>query len=1093
MSALITELDRAGYGVERLPGQLVPGEIYRLPAPGKGTGNQSGWLVVHSDDAATYGDWSTGEQADWFANNQTKVDIKPLPRPKKRLDETRQASKRAQSIWNSAAPARHDHQYLNTKEINGEGLRQNNAGCLIVPMFDSNSPAPELVNLQFIGSNGTKRFLKGARKAGAFYRLPGRLPRVFVEGLATGKTVNAATGREVIVTFDAGNLLKVTANMAGPGDVVAADNDNAETRGTLFSKRLDQYGTGHKYAEKTGLPYFMPSLPGADFNDVGAEETDATFQRPPISKTPMFDAWHLEPIPLKQSNDKALIKLLSQAETPAVAAAAAKTAANRLSMRAPAGISLIQIRSFIEQNVKPGLIHPVTLDRLIERLTYAQAYRKAAALEAVEIPAEFKQRHHYAAVESLPKLQPEDYQGVIIVRAPMASGKTSLLGASFANWAAKQEHPFLGICHRVSLTLEMATKLNAEHYQSVPHELAYAVRSMVTCLPSILKPEHDQAISNAGYIFIDEISQVLRFLRDPTSCSIGTKTNQDIYEKLCEIVKNARCVVVTDAGVDRRTLDFLELCRPGERFRIIEMEQQKEQISASYVMGGNATEILIGDCLTELAAGGKVWIASESKDRAKIMGDYFTQQGYKTLTVNAATKGNREQQRFLSNIEQESRYYDVVIASPTISSGVSVEHRDQPQHFTLGAFIGSGIRITPADASQMLRRVRYLKRYVIGFLPNNQIGNQSSEALIRSMEAAARVEGDRSRATSFDEFIADIKAGEDNQRADFSAGLLWLLDTQNWKLERHESADNDLIAAGLKSTKLNATETKIKALIATRVITDEEAKQLQLQPERTEEQNLILEAHRIRKALNVTELDRETIEFWNEGRCISMLDRFSVYNGITTTFDESKLALSNRRYSRACARAYQYLFDGIEIEDGHWITDATAMAVIDRMLQQRHLLAYLGIIPKKFGTWKVIKGELQPAADVKYPVRELQAVLAKMGLKTKGKQVRDVHRSGINFISEKGGSVYKKAKRGRAYSVTQDSWNEIEKRAFQRNAGRLIEMVRPRPIKTRPKFTNSIGAALKQLQTKLEPKFVELEDLPPNMTLREALAGPSPL
>lgn len=1089
MTTLLEELDRAGYGIDCLPNRLTPGEVYRIPAPGKRASNRSGWVILHAENAATYGDWSTGEQFDWFAQSQTVITHKPKPRPEVN-NERREAAERAAWLWENATNASDAHPYLLNKQISADGLRQNRADCLIIPMFDSAKPDSGIINLQFITPDGTKRFLKGARKAGAYYRLPGERPRVFVEGLATGKTVNAATGREVIVTFDAGNLIKVTSNIAEPGDVVAADNDNADKARALFSKRLEQYGTGHKYAERTGLPYFIPNLPGCDFNDLGVEQTATIFKAPPISKTPIFDAWKLEPLPIKQATDKALIKLLQQSDTPSRAAAAARTVADRMSMRAPAGISLIQIRVFIEQHAPAGLINPITLDRIVERLTYAQHYRKAAALDAVRIPDEHKQRHKYELTGSLPELHPEDYQGVIVVRAPMASGKTSVLGAGFARWAAAQESPFLGICHRVSLTLEMTSKLNAEHYQSIPRELAYAVRSMVTCLPSILKPEHDQIIRNAGYIFIDEISQVLRFLRDPTSCSIGTKTNQDIYEKLREIVANARCVIVADAGADRRTVEFLESCRPGEQFRIIDMKQKPEQINASYILGGNATEIVIGDCLTELAAGGKVWLASESKDRAKILGEYFTAQGYRALIVTAATKGNQEQQRFLSNIEHESRRYDIVIASPTISSGVSIEHREQEPHFTLGAFIGSGIRITPADAAQMLRRVRYLRRYVVGFLPNNQIGNQSSEALIRSMETAARIEGSASVATSFDAFIADIKASEDNQRADFAAGLLWLLDAQKWTLERHASDANDLIAADLKAAKERAAESRTTALIAAPFITDDEATRLQMLAERTEEQNLILEAHRIRKALNVAQIDRETVEFWNEGRCVPMLDRFSVYNGIAPAFDESKLALSNRRYWKACARAYQYLFDGVEIENGHWITEATAAVIVERMLQQRHLLAYLGIIPKKFSTWKVIKGELQPAAEVKYPVRELQALLAKMGLQTKGKQVRNVHTCLLNFKSEEGASVYKEPKRGRAYSVTPESWNEIERWAFRRNAGRMVEMVRPRPAgnrTVRPSLV--IGSAWDRLQQRIENAFIDLDEVPTTTTLRAALTA----
>ncbi|MEH8145661.1 DUF927 domain-containing protein [Aeromonas hydrophila] len=77
---------------------------------------------------------------------------------------------------------------------------------LIVPLYNE---AAELVNVQLIRDDGTKRYLAGGQKAEAYHRIDGGELVAVTEGYATGLSVNLATGATVYCAMDSGNLLNV--------------------------------------------------------------------------------------------------------------------------------------------------------------------------------------------------------------------------------------------------------------------------------------------------------------------------------------------------------------------------------------------------------------------------------------------------------------------------------------------------------------------------------------------------------------------------------------------------------------------------------------------------------------------------------------------------------------------------------------------------------------------------------------------------------------------------------------------------------------------------------------------------------------------
>ena len=1044
MLDIIATLQAAGFDTRRLPGRLVPGKFYRLPAPGRSKGDVSGWVKLHDDGVASYGDWATGEQHTWRAANDNAPWRNPAADAERRAAQDRAlaisraaAANEAERVWRRGTPAA-DHPYMARKGIAPAGLRVDVGGRLLVPVRDAQTG--NLVSVQRIDGDGAKRFLTGTTTERGHYIIPGTSPRIFCEGLATGATVHAATGREVVVCFNAAGVVAVAAILAQPGDVVAADNDNAAKPRERFGKRLDAYGTGHRAAMATGLPWFMPVVPGQDFNDAGEEAAALAFSGTPTSAAPIFDPWKLERIPPDGRTAKKWAKELAAVTDPERAAALALAAAGHRFMNAPAQTSLGAIRADIEATLPEGLVHPAMLDAIMRRLDSAMAHRKSAALAAVTIPASILARHRHEVCGELPALAPEDYRGVIVLHAPMASGKTRRIGQPFITWAAERSQP-LAICHRVSLVRELARVLGLEHYGDIDADEAFdpALRGLATCLPSITNPAHDVLMRRAEYLFIDEISQVLRFLSAKDQCRTTHANNEGVYTRLRQMVAQAKCVIVADAGCDARTVEFLESCRPGEQFRVIEMRQRRDGIEATYHTGGNGPAAVVGDCLAELAAGGRVWIATESSRRAKALGEFFEGQGYRALAINAANKGNAAQAVFLVDPEAQARLYDVVIASPVIGSGLSIEHRETGAWFTLGAFIGGGHRLPPADAAQALRRVRYLRRFSLGLMPNSQVGRQSPDAILQGMREAAALEDRPAFPNAFTDLVASITADEANARADFAAGLLWQLDRAGWALRRGEAGDEGL-AAALTELRLAQQEAHRAALLAAPVIDAADARRLEAVPDRTELQNITLEAYRIRQSLGIDVLDDEALDFWDDGAAVRRLDRFSAWGGIVGAFDDSQDNLANRGFRRATAKVYAQLLHGIDLAADR-ITDAVADLVLDRMMPQRLLLSRLGIMPASYGVWMEDRqGALLPFSRPKTARKEVGEMLRRMGLAWRPITARV--QLGHIPLGENGSSAHKPAaKFGRVYQVTSDSLAEMQLWADRRNARRATARV----------------------------------------------------
>ena len=165
------------------------------------------------------------------------------------------AARLANTIWRNAkelTAADLAHPYLQSKGIQDltavAGIRINRykgQNKLVIPIYSRNGQTgkTELVNLQQIEDSGQKRFLAGGQKSSGYAILNGTHADMaqgfyLAEGYATAASVHLATGKPVVIAFDAGNLPVVAARIIERGNLpadtpiyLAADNDRASQKG----------------------------------------------------------------------------------------------------------------------------------------------------------------------------------------------------------------------------------------------------------------------------------------------------------------------------------------------------------------------------------------------------------------------------------------------------------------------------------------------------------------------------------------------------------------------------------------------------------------------------------------------------------------------------------------------------------------------------------------------------------------------------------------------------------------------------------------------------------------------------------------------
>ena len=205
--------------------QIIPdGQLHRARAADDKAGQRTAWYRLHLDApvAGAGGDWRKGISTRWTAKRQTLMSAAERAELARRIERERkeaeaeqearhrEAAKRGKWAWEHATPASPSHEYLQRKGL-APGIARQRGDALVLPVLDFSG---YLRGVQYIRPDGTKRFIAGMAKAGAYIpaatRPDGTRALWVAEGWGTACALQAMRPQVCCIAgLDAGNLASV--------------------------------------------------------------------------------------------------------------------------------------------------------------------------------------------------------------------------------------------------------------------------------------------------------------------------------------------------------------------------------------------------------------------------------------------------------------------------------------------------------------------------------------------------------------------------------------------------------------------------------------------------------------------------------------------------------------------------------------------------------------------------------------------------------------------------------------------------------------------------------------------------------------------
>lgn len=303
--------------------------------------------------------------------------------------------------------------------------------------------------------------------------------------------------------------------------------------------------------------------------------------------------------------------------------------------------------------------------------------------------------------------------GIIALLSAKGTGKTKFISSLVRDFES-----VLSATHRVALGRNLCNRLGLNWRGDIDkaggrfiNSSGYTLR-VGFCVDSLLaiNPE-----SFAGCdLVLDEVCQVVRHLITSSTCAKDGK-RPALLARFRELVQVARRVIVADADLDNATLAYLQELRDSEDREVkesvflIRNDYQSLGYRVRFIESPDRTPITaeILEAVASAPKGQVVFIATDSKGMSKAFGSLIEKQypDKKILVINSETSGGDIEREVMQSPDRSlyEGMFDVVIASPSMATGVSIE----AQGIIFKVFgVFTGASSTDADMAQALGRVR---------------------------------------------------------------------------------------------------------------------------------------------------------------------------------------------------------------------------------------------------------------------------------------------------------------------------------------------------------------------------------------------------
>ncbi len=354
-------------------------------------------------------------------------------------------------------------------------------------------------------------------------------------------------------------------------------------------------------------------------------------------------------------------------------------------------------------------------------------------------------RHHKQNQRYLGEILAPDEAKIIAIKSPKGTGKTRQLETVVAQAIARQQK-VLVIGHRIRLVEELCQRFGLDYIRDLPTdkdrtaEPSLKTKGYGLCIDSL--HEKSQANFNPNQwsdalIIIDEVEQVLWHGLNSSTCR-DHRVNilQNLKALLQNVFEGDGNIYISDADLSDVSIDYLRSLGGQEIVPFVIENTWQADKKSGYPLhhyDDGTPKRLVKDLEDHIKEGGKPFVSLSAQKLKSQWGtstlELYLQKQFpqlKILRIDSETLADPKHQAYgcMTNLNEVVKNYDVVLASPAVETGISLDIKG---HFTSVWAIAQGVQ-TVNSVCQALSRVREnIPRYLwvakYGF---NKIGNGSS-------------------------------------------------------------------------------------------------------------------------------------------------------------------------------------------------------------------------------------------------------------------------------------------------------------------------------------------------------------------------------
>ena len=382
--------------------------------------------------------------------------------------------------------------------------------------------------------------------------------------------------------------------------------------------------------------------------------------------------------------------------------------------------------------------------------------------------------------------------GVTFLSSEKGSGKSEVLARKVAEFRA-MGYSVLLVGHRQTLLQSMAARLgltcyfyldDGEYKNNKPGPY-YAI--CVDSMPKLLKPGRNKF----DVVILDESEQIFGHL---TGSTLKNK-RRVCYMQLFHYLSAAKFVFVADADLGAITVEGVyQACGPNAQYGFYINDHKAGKYTEKEFQYYGSEFHLTQEMLSTIGAGGRHYIATNSITKAKELETAIRLVHGNTISVmlvTSETSPSTEVQDFVKSIKTEILNYDVVIATPTLGTGIDITFPDAAQHIdTVFGFFVSRVN-THFDVDQQLSRVRHPKAVKVWIAsetftfetePDVILREAVLNGLLNDVLIGYRIDGIPSLDSTYLNVYAQVTSIGRASKNNVRQNLLRLRERNGWKL-----------------------------------------------------------------------------------------------------------------------------------------------------------------------------------------------------------------------------------------------------------------------------------------------------------------------